>query len=381
MTQRGKIAGFVESLRSRLRQALRTGADLQDVPPESVLLKPEGYKPVRITLAGVMHEDNDRYVKRLTLGEIVLLHREPENPHDTNAIVVKNQKEQRLGYVGKHIATNLALYMDSGKNPLKAVVTELTSVIAGIGAVVNLYLPESLLPDKEQKFEYYCDTNADITYLYIDCDGTILNQILGSLQEKGFQWIRSGLSYRPASNGRQYRWYVRLDEGASQERIEEFFKESFGISPDHKDANQEKTTEIEEWINIFDTENNRLKAELQKAKEEKARIATMLRNELDHIIETLLPNLKFLRSSLDVLTYELYSFQPILRTLHRISTNPGKVTADKVYGVDGWWELHFNTGKDDHGRLYYKHLDGKWMVLVSLKDSQSHDIRYLRRIG
>lgn len=48
-----------------------------------------------------------------TLGEMVVLRREPRNPYDTNAIQVQNVQRDQIGHIPKQMAAKLARYMDS----------------------------------------------------------------------------------------------------------------------------------------------------------------------------------------------------------------------------------------------------------------------------
>lgn len=51
------------------------------------------------------------YNGQATIGERVLLIREPNNPYDRNAIQVKNVMGNQVGHIGRNIAAKLAAYM------------------------------------------------------------------------------------------------------------------------------------------------------------------------------------------------------------------------------------------------------------------------------
>jgi len=51
------------------------------------------------------------YNGQATIGERVLLVREPNNPYDRNAIQVKNVMGDQVGHVGRNVAAKLAPYM------------------------------------------------------------------------------------------------------------------------------------------------------------------------------------------------------------------------------------------------------------------------------
>ena len=68
-------------------------------------------------LAGVTHDDAQINIKKFgckDIGSFALV-REPDNPHDPNAIRVE-LAGLYLGYVPRYIAKDLAPQMDAGKN-------------------------------------------------------------------------------------------------------------------------------------------------------------------------------------------------------------------------------------------------------------------------
>lgn len=100
---------------------------------------PRGYttKPVHTfdtTIAGVGHGDRAKLVKKLETGDPLMLVREPDNPHDENAIQVLNNAGRLLGYIPAHIAEDLA--------------SELNSSHKDVAAQVARPVP----PDRERKY-------------------------------------------------------------------------------------------------------------------------------------------------------------------------------------------------------------------------------------
>jgi len=57
---------------------------------------------------------NKKWVKTAKKGDKVLLVREPNNPHDKNAVRVQNQSREPLGYIPRKLAGEIAKYMDRG---------------------------------------------------------------------------------------------------------------------------------------------------------------------------------------------------------------------------------------------------------------------------
>ena len=359
------------------------------------LQRPDGCEATRLILTGVMHEPGRaEAVAGLNLRERVQLRREPDNPHDPNAILVVGggpDGVEALGYVPRRVAALLAPHMDAGHNPLEAVVTELTSDIAGsvVGAAANVYLPRELsarIEGMSEEMHYYADVGTEgVTYVMVDCDEAVLNQLCTALTDAGFKCTRTGLAHRPAPNGRQYRWYLRLEGDITKEEIDEFFLGAPG----------EWTGTLEDWMAQFDSETDGLKARERAARRAGRGLLgsgppdggaaasgarrgrrEALESQLMDVVDVLLPEVEFLRDSRKVVLRELSSFRPVFAELHAIATEP-VVKGQAVEGASGWRERHFNTGQKDDGRLYYKRQDGKWLVLVSFKSSQKHDVRWL----
>ena len=67
-----------------------------------------------------------KYVSELSVGDKVMLLREPKNKYDELAILVKDEKKHKLGYVPRAHNPVIARLMDAGKL-LYGVVTELKS--------------------------------------------------------------------------------------------------------------------------------------------------------------------------------------------------------------------------------------------------------------
>lgn len=358
------------------------------------LPRPDGYEPLNVSIAGVMYEDNLRTFLSCSLKEKVSLRREPDNPHDKNAIKVVTQSGHRIGYIGRYWAAQIAPHMDTGNDPIQAMITEMDSDVSEsvIGGKVGFYVPVDLfklISSNFKQLDYYYDTSSTGTiYLMLDCDEAILKQVTDKLKETGHAWERFGIGYHPATDGRQYRWYVVLEDSVTQESIEQFFRDHFDIAPQ-----REQGEPSIEWIETFDIvninlreENIRLNEELRKAKEKIANMERRLSHterkeckfadEVMAVIQILLPNITFLKNSIDVITRELN--RQVLKAIYKITTDPMNREAIKVRGADGWRELRFNTGQADDGRLYFKHKENGWLVLVSFKGSQERDIRYLQ---
>jgi len=74
--------------------------------------------PITIKLAGVTYGDAQKNIQQFGCIDIMTyaMIREPENPHDPNAIIVSLFDIFFMGYVPSHIAKQLAPLMDSGRS-------------------------------------------------------------------------------------------------------------------------------------------------------------------------------------------------------------------------------------------------------------------------
>lgn len=74
--------------------------------------------PLRTKLAGVTYGNHQENIKRWGRGDIPCfpMTREPDNPHDPNAIRVGYTEDDIIGYVPANVAQHLAPMMDSGRH-------------------------------------------------------------------------------------------------------------------------------------------------------------------------------------------------------------------------------------------------------------------------
>jgi hypothetical protein len=109
-----------------------------------------------------------------------------------------------------------------------------------------------------------------------------------------------------------------------------------------------------------------------------------IRAEIEIVLETLLPRIRLIRNSIDVVTAEFANRRAAYRALRELEETPSLPSSwKKIHGVQGWWERHVSNGQDDQGRVY-AHLqatDRRWDVLISHKGEQARDLNWLRRLG
>lgn len=104
-------------------------------------------------------------------------------------------------------------------------------------------------------------------------------------------------------------------------------------------------------------------------------------SERQILAECLFPNVTFIFGSMDVLTNEIDDIKFLFMRLREIvyESKVGK----QLQAAREWLELHFSTGTDDNGRIYYltpnKTGDGTYHMLISFKKFQQENVRQLRR--
>ena len=64
-------------------------------------------------VAGVTFDGRQSVIPRLSIGEKILLNKEPANPSDRNAIRVECQNGWQIGYLNRHLAATLAQFFDA----------------------------------------------------------------------------------------------------------------------------------------------------------------------------------------------------------------------------------------------------------------------------
>jgi hypothetical protein len=153
-------------------------------------------------------------------------------------------------------------------------------------------------------------------------------------------------------------------------------------------------TEIEDLKAAIELER-RLRQEADLAAFAAAKLATearvdrpvappgKLRNEIEVVLETLLPGIRLMRDSLVVIAAEFLNRRALYRSLAELQIVNGRLpsTWKKLKGLDTWWERHISDGQDDAGRVYARLGESghTWNVLISHKSEQSRDIAWLAR--
>jgi hypothetical protein len=95
-------------------------------------------------VAGVTFDGRQSVITRLSIGEEILLRREPTNPYDHNAIRVERKKGQQIGYLNRFLAANLVRFFDTHNEPVSANVQCLTGSRHNgysLGVVITFNVP------------------------------------------------------------------------------------------------------------------------------------------------------------------------------------------------------------------------------------------------
>ena len=122
-----------------------------------------GFPPKRTfttRIVGVTHDNLDgtnrqAILRKLSPGDIAALVREPQNPHDANAVAIVDPQFGHFGYVPAHIVVTLASQLDRGMTGFARIkeITGGTRSKRNLGCAVGVLLydsdteiPDELLP-------------------------------------------------------------------------------------------------------------------------------------------------------------------------------------------------------------------------------------------
>jgi hypothetical protein len=95
-------------------------------------------------VAGVTFEGRQSVIARLSIGEEVLIKREPTNPFDHNAVSIERVNGQQIGYLNRHLAATLAPFFDAHRQSVHGNVYCLTGSLRqgySLGVVITFSVP------------------------------------------------------------------------------------------------------------------------------------------------------------------------------------------------------------------------------------------------
>ena len=90
---------------------------------------------------GTSFDGRQQLIKNLSIGQALILVREPENEYDPNAIAIYNQSDEHLGYVAKETAAKINNDVKQGN--VVCTVAEITGGTAGkenFGCNITLFV-------------------------------------------------------------------------------------------------------------------------------------------------------------------------------------------------------------------------------------------------
>lgn len=90
-------------------------------------------------IAGTMHLQDTSVISKLNVGDKVIFQREPNNRYDDKAIVVLNEKKEKLGYVPEKDNVVFSRLMDAGKM-LTGKINEIKDKHGFIQVAIGIYL-------------------------------------------------------------------------------------------------------------------------------------------------------------------------------------------------------------------------------------------------
>lgn len=110
------------------------------------------YRVFRTKVAGVTYDNPDgssrqKIIKRCRVGEEAQLVWEPNNPHDANAVAVRRQSDEQIGYLNRDVAETFVGQSQGGKQ-FSAEVAELigggwlSGKSRGVVLEIAMYHPE-----------------------------------------------------------------------------------------------------------------------------------------------------------------------------------------------------------------------------------------------
>ena len=255
-------------------------------------------------------------------------------------------------------------------------------------------------------------------YVFLDGPASARDRMLDAMAAAALRPVRSG----PNMSGTPGDWFIRVQgwsEAAGQalaDRLgaaaphgaddparlrERLVQERFEQVAAERDALRQQLAAAWERLRLAmadvkssgaaQAELQRLMETMEAAPAERAPVeptpprpaSVTVDREVATVIEHLLPRIELVRGSLTFICIELADRGGLWRGLAELDRGErGTPPAWKtVRGADGWIERHFSNGQDNQGRLYARHEAARWRVLVSHKQEQPSDMRWLRQQG
>ena len=381
---------FIKKLKSLFRKE-------REIISDNGLLDSKNTASIDFWTAGIIYDSRLDNLLNCKIKEKVFLVREHDNPNDKNAIHVKTKDEKSLGFVNKNRAANLAPLIDSKEVGIVGYITSIQADLDNTTYGVKIALPVSeqaagiLKRDTLREIDYVFELSpSQNLYMLLNCNKNTLDEVKDILEANEIPVIRTGVSFIPSTTtGIQYRWYIQLDKDCDKEFIGKMLRGRFPVLQEKHDSrlnkdyiklqeeeNQDLTaqgTQFSEMINQQTERIHDLEKELQSiSKREK-----ILSSQFEDMLKIFLGNVVFVRDSTNVLKVDVEDYRIAIKEIIRINSDP-HFKATPIRTLNKWFEIHFNTGVKDDGRIYFKKEGSDLSILVSLKATQKKDINFLR---
>jgi len=343
-----------------------------------------------LPLAGTTFQGRDQWIRGLSLCSCLSLCPEPENSFDEQAVAVRNPAGNTVGYLPRMYAHPLFEALRTGRVRPDAEVIRLEQNPQATTPSVHIavVIPEGLIQLRPSRLlEFSCsEGSGGALYVMLNCDGALLEELESGLNVAGLSVERKGPAHRLGGDGHVYEWFLRMVESVTESMVHAWFLEHHQLQP-YGTVNSE---DVDAYAAQFDAELatkeeqiDRLKTALEASLEETRLLRRQQQKEIEaaqwRTVERMLPDLVFVRDSRDILTHELAKPEFVYRHLLTLQAAPENVSSKRVQSADNWLEFHFGTGEANDGRCYYKRAGGGFEVLISFKQQQKKDIRWMQK--
>ncbi len=370
-------------------------AHLETAPREIPL---EASDLVRCPVAGTQYYQP--VVRRLRLGEAVVLHLEPYNPDDPYAVSVDTQAGQRIGYLPREDAHNLHPRLHAFGAPLIARVTHLSGDYPRpepIKVQIAFCAPreEGEAPIQAGiRVLGYVDHNT----VYLDCDQTTLKQIEAQIKDLDIEVEESRYTSRPAPDGWTYRYKIRY-HGDYQHDLRELLTacgvQLVGLGHWAQQAEAEnrqlrqRLADVEGECEALRRQVRRCEENLNAMREAAAAYAytadtaeavdemedeRLSPAEWERTLEALFPKLSLLGDSAPCLRSMRRVWPEMLVALARL--NNGE-RLEKVKDLHATKFMEYRKG--DYRLYFRREKNGTIKVLIAHKKTQERDEEFLKR--
>ena len=381
---------FIKKLKSLFRKE-------REIISDNGLLDSKNTASIDFWTAGIIYDSRLDNLLNCKIKEKVFLVREHDNPKDKNAIHVKTKDEKSLGFVNKNRAANLAPLMDSMEVGIVGYITSIQVDLDNTTYGVKIALPVSeqaagiLKRDTLREIDYVFELSpSQNLYMLLNCNKNTLDEVKHLLEANEIPVIRTGVSFIPSTiTGIQYRWYIQLDKSCDKESTGKMLRGRFPILQEKHDSRLNK-----DYIKLQEEENQDLTAQgtqfsekiyqqteriqdLERELQSISKREKILSSQFEDMLTIFLGNVIFVRDSTDVLKVEVKDYRMAIKEILRINSDP-HFKATPIHTLNKWFEIHFNTGIKDDGRIYFKKEGSDLSILVSLKATQKKDIAYLK---